>query len=414
MLAVALLAPSSTAASSSSVDALSLLRNAGKQYKEAVSYHIEAVEERSFSDDLERSWQKRFLTAIVAPSGRYRYEGRARLAWAILVSDGRTHWDFHFNEHLYTETPASVGDSEEDHTIPNEEIAVSEAPSLISDLRTLPNRLKSATFLSDQTIELTPGRKIDCYVVGFGDGDLKTRNPHFKTEETVWIDKSHNIIVKTYEVKTFVAGDNSDAKTLTKAEQTMLYPVTKLGEQEPESSFGFSTRADAKLVKSFPESQWHTPEERRAEFLGKKAPNIRLKAADGTITTLSSFLGKPVFLEFWATWCAPCVDLVPDLKDLHDETAAKGLAWIGIDNDEDPDAATTFLSEEHVAWPNFHDGDGTIGGAFGREGIPLGVVVDANGRIVFYKAGYEISEVRSAIAKLGFKLGTNAPMPASK
>lgn len=60
-----------------------------------------------------------------------------------------------------------------------------------------------------------------------------------------------------------------------------------------------------------------------------------------------------------------------------------------------------FLSREHGSWPNFHDEDDVYGKAFHRVGIPLGVLVDAEGKITFYKSGYGIAELRAAIAKLG-------------
>jgi hypothetical protein len=77
------------------------------------------------------------------------------------------------------------------------------------------------------------------------------------------------------------------------------------------------------------------------------------------------------------------------------------LVWVSIDSDEDASAVAAFLSREHVAWPNYHDQNGLFGKAFHRNGIPLGVLVDAEGKITFYKTGYGITDLRAAIAKLG-------------
>ncbi len=61
-----------------------------------------------------------------------------------------------------------------------------------------------------------------------------------------------------------------------------------------------------------------------------------------------------------------------------------GLVWMSIDNDETPETATKYVAAEHLPWPDYHDGDGVIGDAFGRYAIPLGVLVDSGGTITFY------------------------------
>ena len=104
---------------------------------------------------------------------------------------------------------------------------------------------------------------------------------------------------------------------------------------------------------------------------------------------------------------------MPDLAKLYSETQEKGLVWISIDNDEDPSTAATFMSQEHLIWPNYHDEDGSLGEAFHREGIPLGVLIDAAGKITFYESGYEIPQLRAAIAKLGPQFRPTAPTGTS-
>jgi thiol-disulfide isomerase/thioredoxin len=178
------------------------------------------------------------------------------------------------------------------------------------------------------------------------------------------------------------------------------YLVTEFDPQEPSSTFKFVPPADAKLIAAFPKPSFEAELE-TSSLIGKPAPELSLKFPDGKIVTLSGFRGKPVFLEFWATWCEPCVDLIPDLTKLYSETAEKGLVWLSIDSDEDPATAASFLAQEHVRWPNYHDGDGSLGKAFHLDGIPLAVLIDADGKVTFQRSGYEIPELRNAIAKLG-------------
>jgi hypothetical protein len=77
------------------------------------------------------------------------------------------------------------------------------------------------------------------------------------------------------------------------------------------------------------------------------------------------------------------------------------LVWRSIDSDQTPETATKYVATEHLSWPDYYDGDGAIGDAFGRQAIPLGVLVDSDGTIKFYDVGFGIAELRAAIAKLG-------------
>jgi len=99
---------------------------------------------------------------------------------------------------------------------------------------------------------------------------------------------------------------------------------------------------------------------------------------------------------------------VPDLMKLYAETEPKGLVWVAVDNDENPDSADKVVAQEHIPWPNYHDLDGSIGAAFHRNGLPLGVLIDERGQVAFYQSAYTVSDLRSSIAKLGPQFGSVA------
>jgi len=385
-------------------DALALLNEVSQQYADAKSYHIEAVEERNSSNELHRDWQKTLLKAIVMLGGSYRYEGRSGFGAAMYISDGKTEWVYHVYEHRYTQKPAE-GDRPKRRIIGSDEMAVMNAEQLVHIMAHRVDHLKSARLLPEETI-LIDGRKIACYVVYYSQDDLKTTKPDLKEDWTLWISKENKTVVKTLShAETYLLPNHIPLST----ETTMTYPVVQLDQQEPVETFMFVPPNDAKLVDDFPDPFKHSPATLAANLLGKPVPELSLKAADGKTLALSSLRGRPVFLEFWATWCAPCVELMPDLKKLYSETENKGMAWISVDNDDDASTALVFLSREKIPWPNYHDQDGSLGKAFQREGIPLGVLIDAEGKITFYESGYEISELRAAIAKLGPPFSTLAP-----
>ena len=64
---------------------------------------------------------------------------------------------------------------------------------------------------------------------------------------------------------------------------------------------------------------------------GTKVPDFELESTDGTMVRLSSFQGKVVFLNFWATWCPPCRAEMPSMQELYDQFSDKGLVMLVVD-----------------------------------------------------------------------------------
>jgi thiol-disulfide isomerase/thioredoxin len=322
-----------TASNPSKPDALALLNEVSQRYADAKSYHIEAVEEENSSNELQYSWQKSLLTAIVMPGGRYRYEGRSGYAAALLVSDGTTQWDYHFYEHIYTQQPVSP-QLKSKRRFSQQEMAADKANYIVDQMARRARHLKSATFLPDETISVD-GKSVECYVVRYSGEDLKTKKNDLKEDVTLWIEKSRKVVRKTLsQLDSSLVTDVSSHLPF-HGETTVTYPAVELDQPEPASSFTFVAPSDAKLIPEFPDPFAERSQIEAMDSVAKPAPELQLKSAEGKITTLSSFRGRPVFIEFWATWCGPCVGLMPELTRLYQETANRGLAWMSVDNDED-------------------------------------------------------------------------------
>jgi thiol-disulfide isomerase/thioredoxin/outer membrane lipoprotein-sorting protein len=400
----------------SSPDGLTLLSEVSQHYADAKSYHIEAVEEETTSGELLRDWQKTLMTAIATPGGRYRYEGRSVAGAAVLISDGVRQWDYLPERNAYTQKPVLSEEAEKKRVHQQDEFAASNARWIVARLALLASLLKSAKLMPDEVVSIG-GKSVACFVVRFADNsdDFKVRKPLLTRESIIWIDKSRRIIVKKVErsqplTTAPVTGPALGRQARFTTETVVTYPVVELNQQEPATSFTFVPPGDAQLVEAFSNPIGSGA---RPELVGKPAAELRLKSKDGTTTSLSSLRGKPVFLDFWATWCGPCKGMIPDLVKLYDETAPKGLVWVGIDGDENPELAEKFISHEHIPWRNYHDLDGAMGAAFQRNSLPLGVLIDAQGTIRFYAAGYETKDLQSAISKLGPEFGSLAAPSAN-
>jgi thiol-disulfide isomerase/thioredoxin len=118
-------------------------------------------------------------------------------------------------------------------------------------------------------------------------------------------------------------------------------------------------------------------------------PSITLTGADGIKHSLSDWKGRPLLINFWATWCAPCRREIPLLKQLRRERAAEGIEVIGIAVDF-RDAVQQYAHDMRIDYPILvgeQDGLEAIA-AFGMDTVfPFTVFVDRQGRIVTLKVG---------------------------
>lgn len=135
---------------------------------------------------------------------------------------------------------------------------------------------------------------------------------------------------------------------------------------------------------------------------GKPAPDITVKGLDGKMVKLSSLRGKPVFLDFWATWCPPCRVSLPHTQKLA-KMHGKEITVLAISN-EDTKTIQTFMKENKYSYPSYRDSDNSAGTKYKVSGIPTFVVIDAKGNLVDYIVGYGGDEpIDSALAKVGIK-----------
>lgn len=97
---------------------------------------------------------------------------------------------------------------------------------------------------------------------------------------------------------------------------------------------------------------------------------------------LSDLRGKVVILDFWASWCPPCVEEADSLNRLQEEIASKGGVVLGVSEDEDASAYDQFLKEHHVAFPTYRDPTKKIKSSYGTVMIPEVYLIDRRGMLV--------------------------------
>lgn len=187
-----------------------------------------------------------------------------------------------------------------------------------------------------------------------------------------------------------------------------LCPVCKVheGETDPEpvkatstykgQTYGFCSEQCKKTFDEYPEA--YVP-----PVLPRPVPAFTVKTLDGKEVSFKSFAsGKPVLVDFWATWCAPCVNAMPELQRLHQQHAAKGFSVVGISIDEEYDKAKKFTEKKKLGYPVYLDATKTPAwSTFHVRSIPAVFLVDSQGRIVQQWLGkVDMQEVEEAVAKL--------------
>jgi thiol-disulfide isomerase/thioredoxin len=406
-IALAILGPASIFAqslpSTTSAEGLELLKRVAQHYVDAKSYHIEAIEERTSYDEFHHDWNKTIMTAAEAPGNRFHYDGRSFDGSTVRIGNGKTVWTYRVNQKRYTQKP--VGDeAAEPKIIPMPEMALMEAERLRKDLGELPNPLKAATRLEDATLSIN-GRQISCYVVNFKSADMKRTSLDYSFDKTIWINKNGETIVRIDEHAhshiMIPGGQNVPIET----ERTTTFSLVELDRGMPDDFFTFTPPLDAKLVEKFPDPRKFGP-----DIAGEQAPALKFKSAEGTLVSLDSFRGKPVLLDVWATWCAPCVKGIEEIARIYADAQSKGLILLSVDEDEDAKTATDFLAKKNFAWPNFHD-DGEISKVLGSSGIPRTLLIDEHGKVVYDTSRSSEDDLRAAVVKLGPDYASLAPKP---
>jgi len=122
---------------------------------------------------------------------------------------------------------------------------------------------------------------------------------------------------------------------------------------------------------------------KKMEAVGKPLP-IKFTAVDGREVDLAKLAGKVVLLDFWATWCGPCVAELPNVKAAYDKLSPQGFEIVGISFDQDKEKLTAFVAKEKMSWPQFFDGQGwqnKFGQEYGINSIPSMWLVDKKGNL---------------------------------
>ncbi|MGH2429236.1 MAG: TlpA family protein disulfide reductase [Candidatus Limnocylindria bacterium] len=121
--------------------------------------------------------------------------------------------------------------------------------------------------------------------------------------------------------------------------------------------------------------------------IGTVAPEFALADLDGQPVRLADLRGRPVVVNFWASWCGPCVEEFPLLREAAAEHADDGLAIVGIVYEDRSEAARGFMDRMGASWPAAMDPGGRVADAYGVFGPPETFFIGRDGVVVDRQIG---------------------------
>ncbi len=138
-------------------------------------------------------------------------------------------------------------------------------------------------------------------------------------------------------------------------------------------------------------------------LVGKPAPDFTLQTLNGGTISLASLKGRPVVLNFWASWCVPCRDEAPQLRDLSEKQSAGGLAVVGVVfSDKNLSAVKGFVQEYALAYPSLLDPQLNTSIAYGVSGVPETFFIDRQGVVRGYdQGGLTRERLTAGLGKIG-------------
>lgn len=121
---------------------------------------------------------------------------------------------------------------------------------------------------------------------------------------------------------------------------------------------------------------------------GEAAPPFALPDGGGTTVSLDKLKGRVVYVDFWASWCAPCRRSFPWMAEMQQKYGPQGLTVVAINVDKKREDAAKFLAVTPGAFTIVYDPVGTVPSAYDVKGMPTSYIVDRSGKVVSVDAGF--------------------------
>jgi thiol-disulfide isomerase/thioredoxin len=355
-----------------------ILRKTADYFKAARSVAFEVERVQRIGDHTIRT------TTTVAFQRPNRFAVRAGegIPGVTVVSDGKTMFTFIPALHKYTETeaPASLDGLARD-------------PLVVAALQGL---MIGELGASDPYAKLMEGVKTARYAGQEALDGAQVHHLLFTQDQfdwELWVAADGDPTIRRVHVdlsKARVQAPGLEALKNLKMEMSQDYKGWRIDRDLDDKAFVFQPPKDAQKVASFFEGMPGGGQEAPSPLLGEMAPDVNLKLLDkGEFRLKEHRDQRLVVLDFWATWCGPCVQELPLLAEVARGYKDKGVVFCAVNLKEKPEKINQFLEEKKLALTVALDPEGTVGDAYHAEAIPMLVLIDKKGVVQSVHVGYD-------------------------
>lgn len=239
--------------------------------------------------------------------------------------------------------------------------------------------VREASYLGEDEIDGT-----SCHHLSFQQEDM---------DWELWVEKGDQPLARKLtldmsdQIKS-MAAEGAGAGMLKGASMEMVYLFDNWEVDVPlsDDAFQFEPPAEAEKVDSIFGALMDGDEDPHS-LVGQKAPDFQLPRLDGEQFQLKQHEDEVIMLDFWATWCPPCVEGLPLVAAVADELEGKGVRFYAVNVGEDEETVREFLSEQELSVPVLLDQDGAVSELYEASAIPQTVLIGKGGRVQVVHVG---------------------------